>query len=108
MAVDYTVDGGAFEACPSPKIHPCTAAHFSARIDESHARHHSEYVSVCSIARQWSSRHRCRESSSAEAAGCVQEEAEKARADPMGPAVLGRFVAALERLAGCAGFCSAG
>jgi hypothetical protein len=38
----------------------------------------------------------------------IQEKTEKACADAMGPAVLGRFVAALERLAGRAGFCSAG
>src|SRR5437667_12823333 len=48
-----------------------------------------------------------REPSSAAATGRIQEEAEKARADTIRPAVLGRYVAALERLAGCASFCSA-
>jgi hypothetical protein len=76
--------------------------------NEVHVGHHSVCVSVCSIAWQRSSSHRRREPSSAATTGRIQEEAEKTRADAMGSAVLGRYVPALERLAGRAGFRSAG
>ena len=86
-------------ACPSPKICPNPARSLSARIVHSHAGHHSESVSVRSTAGLWTSSRRCREPSHAAAAGRIQEEAETAYADAMGPAVLGRSVPGLGRLA---------
>ena len=65
-------------------------------------------VLICSTAGQRSSSHRRREPSSAAATGRIQEEAEKTHADAIGSAVLGGYVPALERLAGRAGFRSAG
>jgi hypothetical protein len=88
-----------------------TSAHdgsFSARIVESNAGHPSVCISVRSTAFQRSSDCSRREHSSTAATGRIQEKAEKTRAYARGPAVLGRHIPALERLAGCAGFCSTG
>ena len=88
-----------------------TSAHngsFSARMVESNAGHPSVCISVRSTAFQRSSGCRRREPSSTAATSRIQEKAEKARAYASGPGVLGRHIPALERLAGCAGFCSTG